>query len=58
MDNRDLRLSCDSGRRRWSDNDNHSDIFRDESVFIIKRERIEQMESMIDEKGRYSAESV
>jgi len=58
MDNRDLRLSCDSGLRRCSDNDNNSDIFRDDNVFIIKRERIEEMESMIDEKGRYSAESI
>jgi len=58
MDNRDLRLSCDSGRRRCSDNDIHSDIFREDSVFIIKRERIGEMESMIDEKGRYSAESI
>ncbi|MGM0470158.1 MAG: hypothetical protein ACQERB_15265, partial [Promethearchaeati archaeon] len=56
MDNRDLRLSCDSGRRRCSDN--HSDIFRDDNVFIIQRERIEKMESMIEEEGRYSAESV
>jgi len=58
MDNRDLSLSCDSDRRRCSDNDNHSDIFRDDSVFIIQRERIEKMESMIEEEGRYSAESV
>ncbi|MFO7794725.1 MAG: hypothetical protein R6W84_01135 [Promethearchaeia archaeon] len=58
MDNRDLRLSCDSGRRRCSDNDNHSTIFRDDSVFIIKRKRIKEMESMIEERGRYSAESI
>ncbi|MFO7797745.1 MAG: hypothetical protein R6W84_16495 [Promethearchaeia archaeon] len=58
MDNRDLRLSCDSGHRRCSDNDNHSDIFREDSVFIIKRERIEEMKSVIDEKGRYSAETI
>ncbi|MFO7797060.1 MAG: IS200/IS605 family accessory protein TnpB-related protein, partial [Promethearchaeia archaeon] len=31
---------------------------RDDSVFIIKRKRITEMESMIEERGRYSAESI
>jgi len=61
-------VSCDLGRRKCSDN--HSDIFRnDGDLFfgvgrleaqnlIIGREHIENMESMVEEKGRYSAESI